>query len=461
MSLDEFKKAYYNADIKKLRKYIKYDKILSVPKFVNYVEKSFIINRDVYDVLVLILFNKYDLNEVVRNIIGRDNTELLEHVLDNNYQIELDENLIYLTGSKGRVSMAKSIYEYIHGEKNSYKNIVKVLKKYPFMYNKDENSIDSYVLALHKREFDDIDRISHYINLGFWDNFAIKYVSYNYDQCIYYNTKNILLSAEIDPGVDDDLPLRTALKKKDYVSANELLKHPLVSVYFTDKFIMYLIENNCLYVAERILRTENDNAISVFKHVINNVISCHNDVTYLAIKLGIFDVDKLMEDFDSDKRKIKKYLANFKISDEFILKPYEPDLDPHDVCKLSFQNNDILLAESIVDYSISVDIFFFLKCLIAHRNDKYTDVYNYILDEKIKQFDPTDLLYWLAYLALWHKSDVDRVFEKILAIVKDNPKLKYKMVYDECVRCNCQASLMRSAIKEKCSKKKFKEICGK
>lgn len=154
-------------------------------------------------------------------------------------------------------------------------------------------------------------------------------------------------------------------------------------------------------------------------------------------------------------------MINFKIDNEFILKSYEPDLDPNDMCKLAFLNNDMELAESIVDYSISFDIFFFLKCLVRHRNDKYTDVYNYTLDNKINQFDPTELLCDLAYLMRSNENGVDEVFEKILILVKDNPKLKYKNVYYNCVLYNCKPDLMKSVIKEKCTKKEYKEICGK
>lgn len=463
MSLDEFKKAYSSSNIAKLRKYIKYDTVLSVPKFINYVEKSFSTNRDVYDVLALILFNKYDLDDVVKNIIERDNTELLENVLDNDYQIVLDETLIELTVPKGRVTMAKSIYEYIHNKKNSYTNIIKLLKNYLFVYDENENSIDSYVLALYKKKYNDVDRISHFINLGFWNNFAVKYISHNYSYCFGYNIQNILLSTDVDPGIGNNLPLRISLKKGNFTIANELLKHPLVTVNFNVKFLIYLIQYNCLYVAEKLLRTENSDVISIFKHTtfINNIITYHNDVTYLAIKLGILDVVQIIENNSSDKRKIEKYLENFKIDDEFILKSYEPDLDPNDVCALAFKNNDIELAKSIADYSISINVFFLLRCLICHRNDKNTDVYDYILNNKVKQFNSTRILYTIISLTPTYENGVDEIFEKILIVVKDNPKLKYKIIYDACIEFNCKPILMKVVIKEKCTKKEYREICRK
>src|SRR5208282_4620416 len=106
MSLKKFKKAYNNSDIKTLRKYINGPKIIeSTRKFITYVEKSFWTNRNIYDVLVLILFNQYNLNRAVKIIIDTDNVDLLENILSNDVGIELDENLILLTVPKGRVSM--------------------------------------------------------------------------------------------------------------------------------------------------------------------------------------------------------------------------------------------------------------------------------------------------------------------------------------------------------------------
>jgi hypothetical protein len=58
MSLGAFKKAYQKSDTEILRKYIKNPKLLSTHKFMTCVEKSFTTNRNVYDVLLLILFNQ-------------------------------------------------------------------------------------------------------------------------------------------------------------------------------------------------------------------------------------------------------------------------------------------------------------------------------------------------------------------------------------------------------------------
>src|SRR5579863_4989471 len=183
MSKEKFKKVYQNSDITKLRKYMKSHTGLSVNKLMKYVTELFMSNRVVYDILVLILFNQYDLNEVVIDIIDRDNIELLENVLSNDYGVELDKEWILMTVDKGRLTMAKAIYEYIYDvEPNSYKVICNLLIQYDFTYNKYENSVDSFVLALHLGKYEHAKLIIPYINPGFWNNFAIKYASQDNDR---------------------------------------------------------------------------------------------------------------------------------------------------------------------------------------------------------------------------------------------------------------------------------------
>lgn len=62
-----------------------------------YLEESFITNREVYNILILILFNQYDLNRIISDVIDRDNVDLLENILSNDVDVELDETLIEKT----------------------------------------------------------------------------------------------------------------------------------------------------------------------------------------------------------------------------------------------------------------------------------------------------------------------------------------------------------------------------
>lgn len=87
MSVDKFKKAYNDADIKQLRKYITCPKFISTDKFMNYVETSFTTNIKICDVLVLILLNQYDLNSVTINLI--DILNYLIYVFHENNLINL------------------------------------------------------------------------------------------------------------------------------------------------------------------------------------------------------------------------------------------------------------------------------------------------------------------------------------------------------------------------------------
>jgi hypothetical protein len=264
-----------------------------------YTQISFTTNREVYNILVLIIFNQYDLTRVISDIIDRDDVDLLEDILSNDYDVKLDEELILKTVPKGRVTMAKAIYEYIYDvKKNSYPVITNLVKHYKFVYNKDENSIDSFVLALRRGKYEHIEKIIPYINPGFWNSFAIKYIcEYNIINRIHeINIAQKLLSCpQIDPGIDDNYPLKAVINRHHYSMANELLKHPLVNIdYITVGFCEYLIENNKLCVAEKILRLGDNDTIKIFRKSImrffDNEFDYHTDIIYLAIKLILIDI---------------------------------------------------------------------------------------------------------------------------------------------------------------------------
>jgi hypothetical protein len=351
MSIEEFKKSYKEADIKLLSTYVKSDKVISTSKFIDYLEESFIVNRNVYNILVLILFNNYNFNKVILILIVRDNVDVLEDVLHTDIPKHnrpiLNEKLISLTESTSRISMAKAIYEYIYGSGKTYNIVMGLLIESEFKFDpaKNINSIDSFVLALYKGKFEnpermipfkDAERILPSISqLDFWDNFTIKFAVYHSVPIKFL--RKILLNNTIDPGVDDNFALNDAINNEEYEMANELLKHPLVSVEHIDKyFIEHVITYNYLCVAKRLLQSENTQILSFFKKYTDLAIECDNDVTYLAVKLGIITGDV------SDK----KYLDNLKIDKKYCMLPYELNLDPIQIIKLSFKEDNVELAKA-------------------------------------------------------------------------------------------------------------------
>ena len=453
MSLESFKKSYNNSDIPQLRKFIKKPKVLSTHKFMTYVEKSFTTNRAVYDILILILFNKYDLDKIAVDMIDRDNVDLMENIFTSfTTDLVLDyERLIPLTVPRGRVSMAKMIYEYNHGNEDSYEVVNRLLRRYEFVYDENKNSIDSLVLALCKRNDDHAKLIIPYINPNFWDDFAIKYAT-QYNSSIL----KILLSHNmVDPGVDDNFPLKIAIENC-YRIANELLKHPLVAVNNINlSFIEYLIEYNCLCVAERLLRCENNNIIRLFKkpEIINAMIEYHNDITYLAIKLGIFNKKKLLNISNS-------YLANFKIDDTYVIKPYDQNLDPVQIYKKAIEYDDIDQVKSIRNYPISITPYFLLHYLVKYGQICDTDSYKYVWNNILKKYNPTILLITAAQP---YKYDPADLFKEIFKIVKDNPILDYEEVYLECDCDNhyYEKEFMEKKIKENYNTKEYKKFYRK
>ena len=443
MSIDVFKRAYKNSNTKQLKKYIKLPKVLSTKIFVTYTEASFVGNREVYDILVLILFNQYDLTKVISEIIDRDNVDLLENILSNDYDVELDETLIEKTVSNGRITMAKAIYEYIYDvKKNSYSVILKLLKKYYFVYNKNENTIDSFILAIKYMKCTHAKKIIPYINLDFWNNFAIKYAC----ECDRIGVvKRLLLHSVIDPGVGNNYPLKLAIESGKYSIGTELLKHPLVGVkYITFDFIHYLIHNNDLYVVEKILRLGNNDVVNFFAddHLVSIMIAYQTDMIYLIIKLGIINVSKLIDDDPPEKTNIKKYLKNFKIQNPYILNNYESNLDPNQILKKSLKYDDIDLAKSIKNYPMSIYVFTLLKHLQLYNNS----VTDYIYNEILITYNPHLILL----------STQPNMFKKIFNIVRDNPKLNCVQLYK--VVSHNNKNIMLEFIREKYSNEDYKKF---
>lgn len=410
--MDTFKKAYKNADLVKLRKYISLPQVLPMKKIMDCVETSFTTNREVYDILVLILLNQYDLNNVIIDIINRDNIDLMESIFSYDTELVLDhERLIPLTVPKGRITMAKMIYEYNHGNEDSYKYIQNLLSRHKFIYNKNENSIDSFILAMCNGNDEHAESIISYINPSFWNDFAIKFsCEFEYTSIM----KRLLLHNAVDPGVDNNYVIKISVSRNNILQVNELLKHPLVSItYITMRIVLEFINGNNLCAIEKILRS-NNNSISIFmrQNVIQHMIRMHNDIVYLAIKLGIFDVSELIN--PNQKRIIKKYLRNFKMDEIYVSKPYEFNLDPLQIFKIAIKNDDIDLAKTITNYSISIRICDLISFLEEYNNS----VTNYIYEKVIIMYNPHYICYY-PYTPI-------NIFKKIFNIVTHHPDFDCK-----------------------------------
>jgi hypothetical protein len=464
MSANVFKKAYANSDLVRLRKYIKLDKTLSTKKFMNYVESSFTLNREVYGILVLILFNQYDLDKVVADVIDRDNVDLLENILSNDYSVELDEKLILKTLQRGRVSMAKAIYEYIYDvKKNSYRVICRLLRNYEFVYNKNDDSIDSFVLAIHIGHMYHIEHaieIMSKIDLNFWNTFMIKYATVRghigvVQRLLLYNA------------IGDDIPFKIAIKNEKYDIANELLKHYIVRTdNINIKFVKYLIKNNCLCSVEKILNNENKNIKSIFsdKEIINLIIESHNDITYLVINMGLIDLSEIKTAgyYYSENEQllcksdlideIKLHLKDYKIIKPYSEKPYELNLDPLQIYKKAMMENNIDLAKSIKNYPISISSVWLLEYINSYGNishscdsDELVTVEDYVRD-KFEEYNLTEL-----FLANESYNIADDILDKL------ESELNHEHIYNYS-KYNCVKEHMYDYIKENYDEEEYKEF---
>jgi hypothetical protein len=133
--------------------------------------------------------------------------------------------------------------------------------------------------------------------------------------------------------------------------------------------------------------------------------------------------------------------------------PYEFNLDPKQICKLAFEEDDIDLAKKIKNYSISIRLNTIVKLL---KKYKKTGVYNYVLNNKIKQYNPTDLI--LRTYCLFYKESEKKLFKRIFNLVKNDPKMDYKSIYKR-FGYNPTMIYMLEVIKEDYGEKNYKKFC--
>jgi hypothetical protein len=466
MSLEEFKQAYDTSNITVLKKYIKNPKILSVKQIVKYASSSFLVQPKVFDIIIQILFTHYEINKVIPIITGLGNNALLEYLLNYDDSLKLNENLIDDAVSEGQIYMAKIIYEYIYEEDEDDLHIIsKLFQTYYWPYNPEENSIDSFILAMCYQNYQHAIEIVDHVVPNFWNDFPIRY-------CVTYFTRytsllfeKLLAHDAVDPGANNNYALKTAIKRNNRYVALELLKHPLVQIEnINSELVCGIIEKYQVCVAERLLRSEDNNIISLFKqpHIIDMMIMTHNIVTYLAIKLDIFPVELLLETYPDEKSQIKKNLRKIIIEEPYTLKPYKLNLDPMDLLYIAYETEDLDTAKQIKDYSLTVEPMLFLS-LLNHYSD--TKIGNYMWKNIIKEYDPNCLLFCQIILQHEHPEETEVI--KLFDIIKDDPKLdceniyaKSRMLHDETLWAICTVT-MQELIKKKNSTKDYEKFCLK
>jgi hypothetical protein len=453
MSKEDFRQAYENSDIKKLKKYVDGPKVLSTKELIKNLAEC-LAKPKLFNVILQILFAQDNLNKIVSHIIKIDHIDLLDRVLSYDDSLELDEKLILKTLPRGRVTMAKMIYEYIHGSGDDLKIVCRLLKKYTFVYNPEENTIDSFVLALYLRENNDAIIALNHIGPNFWNDWAIRACG------VWSNVeiaKRLLGHPMVDPGVDNNFCLKQAFKRGDYHMANELLKHPLVAVKGINlEFVCFVINHNCVCVAERMLRSGDNFIVSFFKErpAINSMISSCNDVTCLAIKLGIINLGEVLEVKLNKEKAIKNHLKNVKLDDPYVMKSYEDNLDPLQIYQIALESDDMDLAKSIKSYPISISPHFLFSCLYGRED---CEIYNYIWNTKIKEYDP---IYFFGAGPIWRLGLSDSEMDKLFNIFKDDPRFDYESICGSYQFKLCK-SIMRELVKRNCNKKEYKAFCKK
>lgn len=390
MSEQEFKKLIETSDIANLKKYLNYPKVISLTKFVSYLSES---NPNILCVLIKILHSKYDLNDIIKQIITLDQPILLEKVLSHRTKKIIDiKKIVPLTLPNGRVSMAKSIYEY-NCELNSFDLVEDLLSKHTFKYNCQEISIDSFVLAMHNRHYKDMERMMKHLDLSFWDNFTVKYTTKHLNIKFL---KKILCRTDIDPSANSNFAFRSVVYTNTF-KANELMKHPAVPANpTTQNFAHDIILYGWWSSLHKILTTGDKASISQFKeiHMVGAIVRMDTYALYMMIKFNILNENLLSykkylndPEIASLRERLSKNDAiiqkNLKVINENLPKSYIEQVDPVDIYSTALRRNDLTSIKNINNFAIVISPVSLLEQLIIHgkvNNETVTYVLDHIVD---------------------------------------------------------------------------------
>lgn len=91
--------------------------------------------------------------------------------------------------------------------------------------------------------------------------------------------------------IKNDLLFINAIKKEKFDIATKLFEENLISDDYvtcsTFGFIIYLIEHNNVTCMRRIFKLEHETFKFIFTNLSNMIIDCDNDVTVLAVEMGM------------------------------------------------------------------------------------------------------------------------------------------------------------------------------
>ncbi len=435
-------------------------KKLSTNAFMKHLTQEFQSDKPLYNKLIIVMFKDFDLDEIVKWVIQKDNIDLLEDILGYDVDIKLDESFINLTAKNCRVTMAKAIYEFIHPDKkDEYLTICYLIERlhdYDVNYNQHEDSIDTLLLSIRYDKSEISQRIIRQIRCDFWDNFLIKYVFFISNLTSRYVIDDLLSDNNVDPGVIDCKSYNN-LRYHDYTT--KFLRHPLVSIDTVDETL--ILENIChnnLGANERIFRTGNDRIQKILRcdDVASELIHWCNDITCLAIKMGIIDISQI----PSNKVKpVKKYLKDYVFDEVYVMKPYHLNLDPDQIFEQALQTNDLELAKSIKHYVISINEI----CIAWLYNDYYESIdkkFRRFIMKKMKEYDPNALISQTKHQEYVGDDDfVGDVFDDILSVVVDNELFDFELAYDDCKTNPYAESKLRELIRTAYTDKEYKDFC--
>jgi len=315
-----FMSAFNKCQWNKLEEYANYKQpIMTIPEIVKCADeirknKKKLVKDDLltYTALIDLLMSSHSADSVIKFLINKNDCESLAYI--SNMGGEFSRELCEDTAENGQLTALISMI----GSDNSYVHIKEILIKYDFGCNLNYPQ-DSFIIALHKHDLDKTKKIlkNHPKIANTFDNFAIKYVCEHRDLQI---VKLLLACDNVDPSVENNFPIKIAKAYQHYPIVLELLKHPLVSINEIDlEAVKRVIKEDHVCIAERMFNEEPEHMWTFFKkkNIIRMTLEQNNNVTSLAIKVGMITEIPYGMNLESDvEKKVKKQIRKYKSRDE-------------------------------------------------------------------------------------------------------------------------------------------------
>lgn len=426
MSKSQFILSYKQSDLKTLSKFASVPDFLPIKTIISYIIDSYARNYDLCECLIKILVDQYESKSYIKILTDEGETDLVEIIIRNN--IKLSKSMISYAATKGRICIMKIIYDVMNPDKhNQCKNVNHLLSKHNIIWQKTENTLDSFVWAIVEEEEERFAEIITYVNPSLWDNWAIKYAVKN-------NNNNTILDIllrhpSVDPSSGGNYSLKICIKESASNMANKLLKHPLVGVEELTYVLIYrLINSDCLCSIKKIIKYGNDETKELLQNVLNEQsFEDISDTIYYCGKMGLCDYVQIDnndadEEYDGDFFRNSSYIQNNVLMGDHVDLPYDQMLDPHEIFEQGLRDRDMDQINKLKNLLVSISCETICGYIFGPEDDlppllsetifvsEEEEMFNdYVLSRIFSDYSINNIIYKLLY----QNPKFDILFKKI------------------------------------------------